>query len=150
MPAHAGSSLLPSLQLARQLLGSVGAGWASRVFYTDNGSTAIEVTLHMLCPSARRQPLSCCQQDSTHGGAFPRAVALLAHALALCTRCAGRAAGLSCAAWAMPRLQVALKMAFRKYMADHGLMDSAAELQVELPPGGCVKMGSKRRLEFGR
>ncbi|KAL4451869.1 hypothetical protein ABPG75_007531 [Micractinium tetrahymenae] len=57
----------PAVELARQLLGSVGSGWASRVFYTDNGSTAIEV---------------------------------------------------------------ALKMAFRKYMADHGLLDSAAELQV--------------------
>jgi dethiobiotin synthetase/adenosylmethionine--8-amino-7-oxononanoate aminotransferase len=36
-----------SLQLAKQLLGTVGSGWAARVFYSDNGSTAIEVALKM-------------------------------------------------------------------------------------------------------
>lgn len=38
---------LPPLQLAKRLLGTVGAGWASRVFYTDDGSTAVEVALKM-------------------------------------------------------------------------------------------------------
>ena len=37
----------PALELARTLLGGVGAGWAARVFYSDNGSTAVEVALKM-------------------------------------------------------------------------------------------------------
>ena len=32
-----------SLSLAQRLLCGVGTGWASRVFYSDDGSTAIEV-----------------------------------------------------------------------------------------------------------
>ncbi len=35
------------MQLARLVLGSVGQGWANRVFYSDNGSTAVEVALKM-------------------------------------------------------------------------------------------------------
>ena len=36
-----------SLELARRLLEGVGQGWASRVFYSDNGSTAVEVAIKM-------------------------------------------------------------------------------------------------------
>ncbi|KAJ3185697.1 hypothetical protein HDU85_001051 [Gaertneriomyces sp. JEL0708] len=35
----------PSLQLAERLLETAGSGWASRVFYSDNGSTAMEVAI---------------------------------------------------------------------------------------------------------
>ncbi|KAJ3172606.1 hypothetical protein HDU88_005935 [Geranomyces variabilis] len=35
----------PALDLAEGLLRSVGKGWGSRVFYTDNGSTGMEVAL---------------------------------------------------------------------------------------------------------
>ncbi|GAA6050949.1 hypothetical protein JCM3770_005338 [Rhodotorula araucariae] len=38
---------LPALTLAEKLLASVGAGWASRVFYSDDGSTGMEVALKM-------------------------------------------------------------------------------------------------------
>lgn len=38
---------LPSLSLAARLLDSVGRGWASRVFYSDDGSTGMEVALKM-------------------------------------------------------------------------------------------------------
>ncbi|GAA6003077.1 uncharacterized protein JCM10292_000328 [Rhodotorula paludigena] len=38
---------LPALTLAERLLSSVGAGWASRVFYSDDGSTGMEVALKM-------------------------------------------------------------------------------------------------------
>mmetsp|Transcript_19255 Transcript_19255/g.46502 ORF Transcript_19255/g.46502 Transcript_19255/m.46502 type:complete len:860 (+) Transcript_19255:74-2653(+) len=54
----------PALTLAQKLLAGPGQGWATRVFYSDDGSTAVEV---------------------------------------------------------------AIKMAFRKYMADHGLMDKSEQ-----------------------
>ncbi|KAJ1337079.1 hypothetical protein BSLG_006839 [Batrachochytrium salamandrivorans] len=37
----------PAMKLAERLLDTSGKGWASRVFYTDDGSTAIEVALKM-------------------------------------------------------------------------------------------------------
>jgi dethiobiotin synthetase/adenosylmethionine--8-amino-7-oxononanoate aminotransferase len=37
----------PALHSAEILLGGVGKGWASRVYYSDNGSTAIEIALKM-------------------------------------------------------------------------------------------------------
>ncbi|AQK40716.1 Bifunctional dethiobiotin synthetase/78-diamino-pelargonic acid aminotransferase mitochondrial [Zea mays] len=37
----------PALHSAEVLLGGVGKGWASRVYYSDNGSTAIEIALKM-------------------------------------------------------------------------------------------------------
>jgi len=41
------STHLPALNLAETLLAGPGNGWASRVFYTDNGSTGMEVALKM-------------------------------------------------------------------------------------------------------
>lgn len=38
---------LPALTLAERLLSSVGKDWASRVFYSDDGSTGMEVALKM-------------------------------------------------------------------------------------------------------
>lgn len=37
----------PALSLSHRLLATVGKGWASRVFFSDDGSTAIEVALKM-------------------------------------------------------------------------------------------------------
>ncbi|TVU42146.1 hypothetical protein EJB05_08537 [Eragrostis curvula] len=37
----------PALRCAELLLEGVGKGWASRVYYSDNGSTAIEIALKM-------------------------------------------------------------------------------------------------------
>ncbi|RVW29821.1 Bifunctional dethiobiotin synthetase/7,8-diamino-pelargonic acid aminotransferase, mitochondrial [Vitis vinifera] len=37
----------PALECAELLLEGVGKGWASRTFFSDNGSTAIEVALKM-------------------------------------------------------------------------------------------------------
>lgn len=38
----------PGLKLAQQLLYSpLGKGWASRVFFSDDGSTAVEIALKM-------------------------------------------------------------------------------------------------------
>lgn len=41
------SAHLPALRLAENLLAGPGRNWASRVFYTDNGSTGMEVALKM-------------------------------------------------------------------------------------------------------
>jgi dethiobiotin synthetase/adenosylmethionine--8-amino-7-oxononanoate aminotransferase len=38
---------LPALKLAEKLISSVGDGWASRAFFSDNGSTGMEVALKM-------------------------------------------------------------------------------------------------------
>ncbi|TPX70130.1 hypothetical protein SpCBS45565_g01925 [Spizellomyces sp. 'palustris'] len=35
----------PALKLSEKILSTVGRGWGSRVFYSDNGSTAIEVAI---------------------------------------------------------------------------------------------------------
>ncbi|KAL8002602.1 putative dethiobiotin synthase BioD, aminotransferase class-III [Plasmopara halstedii] len=37
----------PALQLSEKLLATVGKGWASRVYFSDDGSTAVEVALKM-------------------------------------------------------------------------------------------------------
>lgn len=37
----------PAIQLAEKLLDTAGKGWARKVFYSDNGSTSIEVALKM-------------------------------------------------------------------------------------------------------
>ena len=45
----------PALQLAEKLLSTVGQGWAGRVFYSDNGSTGMEVALKMALRAAGRR-----------------------------------------------------------------------------------------------
>jgi len=37
----------PALELAKKLVAGPGSGWATRVFYSDNGSTAVEVAIKM-------------------------------------------------------------------------------------------------------
>ncbi|KAF0688603.1 Aste57867_19776 [Aphanomyces stellatus] len=37
----------PAVQLSEKLLASVGRGWASRVFFSDDGSTAVEIAIKM-------------------------------------------------------------------------------------------------------
>ena len=34
---HPNTAIQPTVQLAEMLLGSVGKGWAARVFYSDDG-----------------------------------------------------------------------------------------------------------------
>ncbi|CCG84650.1 protein of unknown function [Taphrina deformans PYCC 5710] len=43
----------PALALAERLLATVGRGWAGRVYYSDNGSTAMEVALKMALKASR-------------------------------------------------------------------------------------------------
>ena len=58
----------PAVTLAGRLLGTVGAGWASRVFFSDDGSTAIEVALKM----AFRMFMHDRGLDAEGGGQPPR------------------------------------------------------------------------------
>ena len=58
----------PAVSLAGRLLGTVGAGWASRVFFSDDGSTAIEVALKM----AFRKFMHDRGLDAEGGGQPPR------------------------------------------------------------------------------
>ena len=56
----------PGLELTRALLeGPIGRGWASRVFFSDDGSTAIEVALKM---AFRRY---CADRGLLEGGGAP-------------------------------------------------------------------------------
>lgn len=45
----------PALNLAEKLLQTVGKDWAARVFYSDNGSTGMEVALKMALRAAGRR-----------------------------------------------------------------------------------------------
>lgn len=45
----------PALNLSEKLLETVGKGWASRVFFSDNGSTGMEVALKMALRAAGRR-----------------------------------------------------------------------------------------------
>lgn len=45
----------PALQLAEKLKATVGKGWADRVFFSDNGSTGMEVALKMALRAAGRR-----------------------------------------------------------------------------------------------
>jgi len=45
----------PALELAEKLLDTVGKGWAERVFYSDNGSTGMEVALKMALRASGRR-----------------------------------------------------------------------------------------------
>ncbi|GAA5914094.1 hypothetical protein JCM5296_003574 [Sporobolomyces johnsonii] len=50
---------LPALNLAERILSTVGSGWANRVFFSDDGSTGMEVALKMaLRAFADREKLS--------------------------------------------------------------------------------------------
>ncbi len=65
----------PAVRLAEELLRTVGAKWAKRVFFSDNGSTAVEVALKMAFRLAQRrevlesavEPLVLGLRDSYHG-----------------------------------------------------------------------------------
>ncbi|GAA5989054.1 hypothetical protein JCM10908_006286 [Rhodotorula pacifica] len=68
---------LPALTLAEKMLASVGNGWADRVFFSDNGSTGMEVALKMalrafaergqLAPEQRRKLAVLGLKGSYHG-----------------------------------------------------------------------------------
>ncbi|WAQ88313.1 hypothetical protein PtA15_9A440 [Puccinia triticina] len=45
----------PALNLTEHMLRTVGAGWANRAFFSDNGSTGVEVALKMGLTSYRRR-----------------------------------------------------------------------------------------------
>jgi dethiobiotin synthetase/adenosylmethionine--8-amino-7-oxononanoate aminotransferase len=70
-----GQAHAPAAQLCELLLDGVGRGWADRVFFSDNGSTANEVALKMAFRLAesrgildqRHKPLVLGLTDSYHG-----------------------------------------------------------------------------------
>ncbi|CAN1292286.1 Bifunctional dethiobiotin synthetase/7,8-diamino-pelargonic acid aminotransferase, mitochondrial [Linum perenne] len=62
----------PSLECAQLLLEGVGKGWASRVFFSDNGSTAIEIALKMAFRKFcfENGMLSCVESSNTTERSF--------------------------------------------------------------------------------
>lgn len=50
-----GAAHEPAVRLAQRLLATVGRGWATRVFYSDDGSTGMEVALKMAIQSSVRR-----------------------------------------------------------------------------------------------
>nr|XP_018264102.1 dethiobiotin synthase [Kwoniella dejecticola CBS 10117]OBR86260.1 dethiobiotin synthase [Kwoniella dejecticola CBS 10117] len=57
----------PALNLAEKLKQTVGKGWAERVFYSDNGSTGIEVALKMALRAAGRRYGYDSEMGGDHG-----------------------------------------------------------------------------------
>lgn len=55
----------PALQLTEKLLDTVGKGWADRVFFSDDGSTGMEVALKM---ALRATAARLRQSEQTHQG----------------------------------------------------------------------------------
>ncbi|CAN1292277.1 Bifunctional dethiobiotin synthetase/7,8-diamino-pelargonic acid aminotransferase, mitochondrial [Linum perenne] len=69
----------PSLECAQLLLEGVGKGWASRVFFSDNGSTAIEIALKMAFRKFcfENGMLSCVESSNTTERSFMLKVGLI-------------------------------------------------------------------------
>ncbi|CAK9195180.1 unnamed protein product [Sphagnum troendelagicum] len=57
----------PALHCAELLLQGVGQGWAERVFFSDNGSTSIEVAIKMAFRKYATDHGLCDPADSEHG-----------------------------------------------------------------------------------
>ena len=57
---------LPALELAERVLNTVGKGWADKVYFSDNGSTAIEVALKMALRYTAKELRE--SSSSTEGG----------------------------------------------------------------------------------
>lgn len=64
----------PAIELAEQLLAGVGRGFASRVFYSDNGSTAVEVALKMAFRLRERRQA---ERISAESQGFPMVIGLM-------------------------------------------------------------------------
>ena len=97
----------PALELADRLLKGPGSGWAQRVFYSDDGSTAVEIGLKMAlrsyCAKKVRCACRCSQSAATSpckllcAGPPPSPAAtpgsgaerLLSRRHAWCSKCAG-------------------------------------------------------------
>lgn len=63
---YAQSTHLPALELSETLLKTVGKGWADRVFFSDNGSTGMEVALKM---ALRSSAVRLAEHDALKPGA---------------------------------------------------------------------------------
>jgi bifunctional dethiobiotin synthetase / adenosylmethionine---8-amino-7-oxononanoate aminotransferase len=68
---HPRAAAAPVLAAAQSLLTGPGAGWAARVFFSDDGSTAVEVGLKMAFRASAGRRESAAKKATTAGGKKP-------------------------------------------------------------------------------
>ena len=137
---HPETATEPSVALAQRLLHSAGSGWANRVFYSDDGCALVQgraggaqsaapaaqherrllVTFWQPCCPSRARAVACLQPASL---ADEASIPTLPRATCMPCSCQTQPAPRCIPVWPVCRstaIEVALRMALRRFRADHG------------------------------